>query len=96
MTKYHLLPIVDIKSPRWHDRVIIPKVKKFKPGLNIITIEKDPNKYVMHDTRAAMYPRETKNSRHGFYQVYVIPLDDLMTISEHAEIVEKAEHAFAS
>lgn len=85
MIKYHLLNIVKVLQPRWHDRVILPRVDKFKIGGNIITIKhRDyPSKYYMTQKEADTYPQETKQGRFGEYQVYVIPLTDLITIQEH-------------
>lgn len=90
-TQYHLLNVVDVWTPRWHDRVILPKVSKFVDGLNIITIKGKPNKYIMHSSKAKTCPTEVKSGRSGDYEVYVIPLDDLTTVGEHMEIVRNAE-----
>jgi len=91
MTQYHLLNVVDVLDPRFHDRVILPKVSKFVDGLNIITVKGKPNKYIMHNSKAKTYPTGIKHGRSGDYRVYVIPLDDLMTIGEHRELVAQAE-----
>lgn len=91
MLKYHLLNVVNVWQPRWHDRMILPRVDKFKPGGNIITIKHHnyPSKYYMTDKQAAEYPQEVKTGHFGDYMVYVIPLDDLLTIQEHEAGVTK-------
>lgn len=96
MIPYHLMNVVRVLHPRWHDRVILPKVSKFKKGSNIITIEHRnySGKYFMHSATAAQYPQETKVGRFGKYAVYVIPLDDLVTIQEHQDIVKTANELF--
>lgn len=103
--QYHLLNVIHIWSPRWHDRVILPSVKKFKPGYNIIvtTHHNYPGPYLMSSTEAATYPQETKHATTVFgtvdYQVYVIPLADLKTVQEHEaenqEIKETANSIFS-
>jgi len=90
---YHLMNKVKILQPRWNDRVILPRVDKFKGGGNIITIAHAnyPSEYFMRQSTADQYPQETKHGRHGDYQVYVIPLDDLTTIGEREEILNQVE-----
>lgn len=86
MIAYHLLNVVKIKQPRWHDHVILPRVDKFKLGGNIITIEHPSyaSKYYCDLKTAETYPQETKKGIYGDYQVFVIPLDHLQTLQEHA------------
>jgi hypothetical protein len=92
----HLVNQVRVLQPRWHDRVILPRVDKFKPGANIITIEHQnwPSKYYMHSKTAAQYPTETKKGKWGEYKVYVIPLDELTTVQERNEIVKTVREIF--
>lgn len=83
--KYHLLNIVKIRQPRWHDRVVLPRLDKFKAGYNIITIDHSnyAGKYIIHSNKLLPYPTEEKFDRWGnTYQVKVIPLTDLRTIQE--------------
>lgn len=90
--KYHLLNIVEVLNPRWHDRVILPRCDKFKPGYNIITIRHHnyPGKYLISYKQANSYPRETKVSSSGDrFEVYVIPLQDLRTVQEHQRETEE-------
>ena len=93
---YHLMNIVNIKQPRWHDHVILPRVDKFKVGGNIITIDHHnyPSKYYMHSATASQYPKEIKHGRYGDYEVYVIPLDDLTTVQEREEILKAVEEIY--
>jgi len=96
-TPWHLMNIVKVLQPRWHDRVILPRVDKFKSGGNIITIkykDKFPNKYYLHSETAKRYPQETKYSQYGDYQVYVIPLSDLKTVQEVQEILSIVKEMF--
>ena len=88
--------IVDVKEPRWHDRVILPKCSKFVQGDNIITINYHsfPNPFYMHSYTASQYPKEIKHGRSGDYDVYVIPLADLTTVAERNTIVKTARELF--
>lgn len=90
MVDYHLLNIVNVLQPRWSTRDILPKVKKFKDGGNVITIKHAnyPSKYYMTKKKADTYHQEQKTGSTGEYMVYVIPLDDLETVQEHAQRVE--------
>lgn len=90
--QYHLLNVVKVAQPRWHDRVILPKLDKFKPGWNILTINHKnyPSKYIIHSNKLLNYPTEIVYSKYfGDYQVKVIPLDDLVTIQEHEQDYNK-------
>jgi hypothetical protein len=101
MLQYHLLNIVKVEQPRWHDRVILPKKKKFVPGYNIMTINHKnwAGKYLIHTKQLDKYPIEVIVSKvYGPYDVYVIPLTDLKTIQENeadnAEIMETIPELF--
>lgn len=96
-TSIHLVNQISILQPRWHDMVILPRVDKFKPGHNVITIEHHnyPNKYYMNYLTAHQYPTEVKHSRRGDYLVYVIPVKDLVTVAERNEIVRTSKEIFS-
>jgi hypothetical protein len=82
---------VIVWQPRWHDRVILPRVDKFVGGDNIITIKHHnwPSLYYINSATASQYPQETKYSKAGDpYQVYVIPLKDLTTVQERQDILD--------
>jgi hypothetical protein len=86
VSNYHLLNVINILHPRWRDRVILPRVDRFKPGGNIITIA-HPNwssKYYLTGSKAASYPIETVRGKTASYSVYAIPLSELQTVGEHA------------
>lgn len=96
MIASHLWNQVHVLQPRWSTREILPKVSKFKPGPNLITIKHHnyPSKYYMTLRKAETYPQETKQGRHGEYQVFVIPLAELMTMQERDDIIRGAKEAF--
>lgn len=97
MIQVHLLNQVKVKQPRWSTRDILPSVRKFADGYNVITIAHHnyPSLYIMSKKQAMRYPQETMHSGFGDYQVYVIPLDDLVTLQEfekeRKEIKEKVQ-----
>jgi hypothetical protein len=96
MTDLHLVNKVVVWQPRWHDRVILPKCKKFVEGNNIITIDHHnyPNMYYIHSSSLRHYPKEIKHGSTGDYEVYVIPLDDLVTVQEAMQINKDAKEVF--
>lgn len=85
--------VINIIHPRWHDRKIL--VAKWKVGdQNEIRVNhasfKEP--LYMSGEKMRKYPIEhiTRKHQPGF-DVYVVPIDDFMTLSERNDIVRKAK-----
>lgn len=89
--QYHLLNKIPVK-PRWNDRHLLPMVKKFTPGYNIIVIDYPgyDTKYIISEKRAQTYPIQIIHSKkYGDYEVYDIPWRDLETIQEFEQSNEE-------
>lgn len=85
--------VLDVWQPRWHDRTVL--LAPWKVGNeNMIKIghRSFPEPFYMSGEKIRTYPK-TKVDRKGAapVEMYVVPINDLMTMSEYKDIVNTAK-----
>lgn len=95
VSRYTPLNVIDIWTPRYHDRKVLIAVYKVKENNKIVFSKAKhlaDKVYYMSGRQIRSYPVDTN----GKVQCYAVPLDELEPLEYKEDVAEVAKGLFAS